>query len=723
MDDPDSPPYLKCYHSLAPECCRVFELEPGNFSDPIVGRLVPQAIAGQPYEAVSYVWGDPRKRRDVTINGTTLSITANLYAALTAFRHEPQSGNSGSLNTSTGSAQRPVRRLWADALCINQADLAERTTQVELMGHIFASARRVLAWLGWEEGKEGRRQAQAAIRFIRFFMKDPEAGLRDARILLIHQDVTLTGPPDRLAFLSERDRRRFKEQARKWEAVKLFFKTEYFHRTWIVQELGLAREAIMYTALKPADRAGVGKGLGGEDGAAGSKPQALELDCINWSLVGRFARFLDFSAASLVTHLGLLSWVAHHVWMVWEMKEDGTPDCDFLTGMHWARILGVTDARDRVYALLGHPLARIDGYLVIKPDYTATRGVIYTRLAANFIRKTKNLCVVNLVDHEDDPCVEVREWDPHNDSIMPSWVPDWHSINRTTPLNYPIIAAKVADAEIRIIGDTEGAKGTSLPHLLVRGWVVDEISAVSPCMETTDFPVTNLTREQAKKNPFWLDRVWEMIFVADGLAGRDALAILETLSLALPLGTWEKGQPVNKVAGSQQTLTEHRRSFAAYVLEYHDLWRGVSEIGWVDAEIQSYLPARSLYNSLPAAAQTELRQRAEGATSEGFLESMTWSSMCRIVYRTASGLIGMGSRVTRPGDFVCRVQGSPVLMTMRFIKDSGASQGAKVKTESRDKSASISCLYIGPTVVPARLKRNVVIGRDFNERAARFRIV
>lgn len=175
------------------------------------------------------------------------------------------------------------------------------------------------------------------------------------------------------------------------------------------------------------------------------------------------------------------------------------------------RVLGVTDARDRVYSLLGHPRAIMDGHLVIKPDYTVTRGVVYTKLAARFILRTKNLDAVNLVDHEDDPCMETRSWDPHDGSRMPSWVPDWHSINRTTPLDYPVPAAEVEDAEIWIDGDIDGAKGRFLPQLRVRGWVIDEVTSVSRRMETTDFPVTNLARERAKENPFWLDHVWEVV--------------------------------------------------------------------------------------------------------------------------------------------------------------------------------------------------------------------
>lgn len=710
MGDAGSPPRSpKFYRSLVPQYTRVFELEPGEFSDPVVGRLVPQPIDGEPYEAISYVWG--QSWRDITVQGETLSVPASLHAALTAFRLRPRSERDDGSDPGAASAKPQVRRLWADAVCINQQDLPERTSQVELMARIFTGARRVLAWLGWEEGEEGRRHTQEAIRFIHSFMQDPEAGLREARILLQHDVADATA---RLSFSSEDERRQFDEQARKWEAIKAFFQIQYFHRTWIVQELGLAREAVMYTALKPGDEAEVDVDADGQE-ATKTKGQAVELDFIDWPLVGQFVKFLDYSGASLVTHLGLLQWVAHHILMIWEKKEDGTPNCDFLTAMHWSRILGVTDPRDRVYSLLGHPHAILDGELVIKPDYTITRGVVYTKLAANFIRKTKNLDVVNLVDHEQDPSMEARDWDPQDESRMPSWVPDWHSINRTTPLPYPISAAETEDAEIQIDGDAEGTKGAAMPHLLIRGWVVDEISAVSRRMETTDFPVTHLARERAKTNPFWLDRVWELVFPAGSSADRDALDVLETLSLALPLGTKEEDEPMS-TAGSQQTLEEHRRSFAAYVLAYHELFHSALKSSATDD-----LPAQSIYDSLPVEAQAELRRRAEGATGQSFVECMTWSAMCRVIYLTASGLVGMGSRVTRPGDLVCRVRGSPVLTTLRQIANLGASQ--EIETGTWTDPLQISCAYIGPTVVPARMKKGVVDGGEFGERAANFRIV
>ncbi|KAI9154865.1 Heterokaryon incompatibility protein [Paramyrothecium foliicola] len=44
----------------------------------------------------------------------------------------------------------PPRILWIDALCINQSDIAERNSQVRMMGTIYASSAEVLAYLGPE---------------------------------------------------------------------------------------------------------------------------------------------------------------------------------------------------------------------------------------------------------------------------------------------------------------------------------------------------------------------------------------------------------------------------------------------------------------------------------------------------------------------------------------------------------------------------------------------
>lgn len=119
---------------------RVLELLEGQFREQLRCRLLSTSLPEPDrsnvkqilnYEALSYTWGDG-DAVPITINGRQgLTVTSNLAAALRRFRLQYKS-----------------RMLWVDALCINQADLAERAGQVRLMGDIFSSATGVLVWLG-----------------------------------------------------------------------------------------------------------------------------------------------------------------------------------------------------------------------------------------------------------------------------------------------------------------------------------------------------------------------------------------------------------------------------------------------------------------------------------------------------------------------------------------------------------------------------------------------
>lgn len=132
----------------------------------------------------------------------------------------------------------------------------------------------------------------------------PETGLRDARILCNPDPAGQASLRDSVLDLPKdsNDLRRYEQQTRKWTCINTFFEIDYFYLTWIVQELGVAWEALLYTAPRPGNK------------EAGSKTTAstVELGSIAWPLVGRFVEFMDDHGASLVTHLGLPLWVAHH---------------------------------------------------------------------------------------------------------------------------------------------------------------------------------------------------------------------------------------------------------------------------------------------------------------------------------------------------------------------------------------------------------------------------
>ncbi|KAF2208887.1 hypothetical protein CERZMDRAFT_8174, partial [Cercospora zeae-maydis SCOH1-5] len=40
------------------------------------------------------------------------------------------------------------RALWIDAICINQIDAQEKSSQLALLGRIYSNAAEVLIWLG-----------------------------------------------------------------------------------------------------------------------------------------------------------------------------------------------------------------------------------------------------------------------------------------------------------------------------------------------------------------------------------------------------------------------------------------------------------------------------------------------------------------------------------------------------------------------------------------------
>lgn len=90
-----------------------------------------------PFNALSYVWGDPKVTEIILVNGHEYAVTTSLASAL---RCVPQH-----LSQSKHAAGQ---KLWVDAICINQADDAEKSHQVAKMGEIYSQTALVLCWLG-----------------------------------------------------------------------------------------------------------------------------------------------------------------------------------------------------------------------------------------------------------------------------------------------------------------------------------------------------------------------------------------------------------------------------------------------------------------------------------------------------------------------------------------------------------------------------------------------
>ncbi|KAJ3539807.1 hypothetical protein NM208_g5342 [Fusarium decemcellulare] len=90
-----------------------------------------------PFNALSYVWGDPTVTEAILVNGHKIQVTTNLVSAL---RYAPQHLSESKHATS--------KKLWVDAICINQKDITEKNHQVSLMKDIYSQSGVVLCWLG-----------------------------------------------------------------------------------------------------------------------------------------------------------------------------------------------------------------------------------------------------------------------------------------------------------------------------------------------------------------------------------------------------------------------------------------------------------------------------------------------------------------------------------------------------------------------------------------------
>ncbi|KAI8961454.1 heterokaryon incompatibility protein-domain-containing protein [Daldinia sp. FL1419] len=130
---------------------RLLDLQPGDFFSPIVCVLTSATFKSRPrYLALSYTWDEPyrsdagvattlppvsdnnnRKEIDMIVNGHAFTARNNLKVAMQHIRSDTVS-----------------LPLWVDAVCINQDDDAEKSSQVAMMSCIYRRAIAVVAWIG-----------------------------------------------------------------------------------------------------------------------------------------------------------------------------------------------------------------------------------------------------------------------------------------------------------------------------------------------------------------------------------------------------------------------------------------------------------------------------------------------------------------------------------------------------------------------------------------------
>ena len=358
------------------------DLLPGDTGDDLRVSIRHEAFsADHPplYEALSYTWGSPNKTHTVRVQDHDhderwgLLVTENLYVALCHLRSSTE-----------------TRTLWADAVCINQSDLAERQTQVTRMDQIYRRASRVVVWLG-PGGDDSSIALNALDRVGSMLEVDwltrniiPRPGTE------AHSDehgrVAKMGP----ALLSQELR-----------AVSRLLRREWFTRLWIRQEIGVANQD---TAMIVCGN-----------------------DAVRWQLFEKGGWLLYSSRFRTAESLSAEE--------VAELSADVRPLVDVIDGSKPGLTLGhmfslcrraeCQDPRDRIYANLSLIDVGERECLGILPDYTLDTASVYLK----FARSAVAMMGLGLLKY----CVT-----PTKTPGLPSWVPDWSV--RATPVWFSTLA-------------------------------------------------------------------------------------------------------------------------------------------------------------------------------------------------------------------------------------------------------------------------------------------
>ncbi|KAI0189793.1 heterokaryon incompatibility protein-domain-containing protein [Xylaria flabelliformis] len=357
------------------------------------------------YIALSYTWGEPSHPPDPTYQiftqeprcfpihcgGYLLRGTRNLRTALRYLRWGQRIfKNDDAFNRSTVNVETAYQTLgssrlldlyWIDALCIDQDDLFERSSQVSYMGEIYKKASLCVIWLGEETDS-----TTSAAKLIFELTQNRE---------LFNAFTEIADLPTNKISKSQRVLSHTINKIPKKRMVELaiFLSQTWFSRIWVLlgQYIGTVK---------------------------GTIPLLVD---IGWDTIGSLGLQIPGRAGSFteaLLMLGMLGSVRGH------LEEGKMPT--FLDVMAMAGKSESTDPRDRIYGVLAIT-AEFQGDLkhTIYPDYTLPVHVVYIKATSHIATRHNQLGFLYFICRN------------HQKTIigLPSWCPDYTNIEaRLFPL-------------------------------------------------------------------------------------------------------------------------------------------------------------------------------------------------------------------------------------------------------------------------------------------------
>jgi len=299
-----------------------------------------------PYEALSYAWGDRSTSFPVKINTGEVAVTHNLKLALQRLR------------PSISTLEFVV---WIDALCINQQDIQERNFQTGKMREIYQNAKKVIVWIG----PEGNGSVHA-IQLARQLNACPKQDVEKLFMEPVGKALY-----DRL------------------ESLILLFRRRYWWRIWVIQEVSMSRETLIFCGQ----------------------------ECIPWAELENVCDLMRGVEDLLKTKIFYKS--QSKVRTLTHGGPRGLQLSRYSPGATTPPLLDLllshkskksTDPRDKVYALVGISSSR-NSFGPI--DYSSPVCEVFCHTARHIISTHKRLDII---------CVKQHNLDQYG---LPSWVPDW----------------------------------------------------------------------------------------------------------------------------------------------------------------------------------------------------------------------------------------------------------------------------------------------------------
>ncbi|KAH6853520.1 heterokaryon incompatibility protein-domain-containing protein [Chaetomium sp. MPI-CAGE-AT-0009] len=229
---------------LEPREVRLITLSPGPWGEPLACRVEVDVFSPDlyyKYDVLSYAWGDEEDPQTITVEGGTgfrITIRKNLWIALRRIRHRKQ-----------------TRRLWVDAICINQSDKdGEKDEQLKGIGDIYKHCAKCIIWLGDFPMCTPVHGPSKAVKLLEMFAScGPRDELStDGEHALVDKDETdkQTWPDGKHVFELEcfhhhpEEKRTdvSKDYKGHFEALTTLLNLEWWKRTWVIQELALPNQ-------------------------------------------------------------------------------------------------------------------------------------------------------------------------------------------------------------------------------------------------------------------------------------------------------------------------------------------------------------------------------------------------------------------------------------------------------------------------------------------------